>query len=543
MSTVGMGAAPAASPGGASQGKAGVPPAIELRGIDKRFGPVHANRSIDLVVERGHIHGIVGENGAGKSTLMSILYGFYEADAGEILVNGEAVRIRESRDAIRHGIGMVHQHFMLVDVFTVIENVILGAEDGPILRDSVGRCRRALRDLETKYGLEVAPDAVVGDLPVGPQQRVEILKALYRNADILILDEPTGVLTPQEADNLFRVLARLKGEGKTIILITHKLREIMAITDRVSVMRQGQMVAHRKTSETSPAELGELMVGRKVVAQLAKATAAPGKVQLEVNDLHVLDGHGIERVKGVSFSVRAGEIVGIAGVSGNGQTELLEALSGIRRPQAGTIAVVGEQLFPAPQYAPRTLSGHRVRHVPEDRQRMGLVTAFKASECMILGDQSDPAYHDKLGLLIDWGAVTKDAQTKMNAFDVRPPNPGLKAANFSGGNQQKIILAREMERDPKVLLVGQPTRGVDIGAIEFIHRRLLAMRDLGKAILLVSVELDEIFALSDRIIVMFDGQILGDMPAAEANEKKLGLLMAGVVDQGGTPESERRSGP
>ena len=505
-------------------------PAIELRGIDKRFGAVHANRAIDLIVERGHIHGIVGENGAGKSTLMSILYGFYQADAGEILVNGETVHIAEARDAIRHGIGMVHQHFMLVDVFTVIENVILGAEDGPLLRQSVARAHRSLEELAEKYHLEVDPDAVVGQLPVGAQQRVEILKALYRSAEILILDEPTGVLTPQEADHLFRVLARLRDEGKTIILITHKLREIMAITDRVSVMRQGQMVAHRVTKETSPAELGELMVGRKIVAQMSKATKAVGETRLVVENLRVRDTLGVERVKGVSFAVRAGEIVGIAGVSGNGQTELLEALSGIRRPAAGTVTVSGQQLFPSAHYAPSVLASHKVRHVPEDRQRMGLVTAFSATECMMLGDQADPAYQGRFGVLLNWQAVAKDAETKMKAFDVRPMAPALKAANFSGGNQQKMILAREMERDPDVLLVGQPTRGVDIGAIEFIHRRLLGMRDLGKAILLVSVELDEIFALSDRILVMFDGHIVGEMPAAEANEKKLGLLMAGVTD-------------
>ncbi len=506
------------------------PPAIELRGIDKRFGAVHANKSIDLIVERGHIHGIVGENGAGKSTLMSILYGFYHADAGEILVNGQPVRINEARDAIRHGIGMVHQHFMLVDVFTVIENVILGAEDGPLLRQSVGRARRTLEELAEKYHLEVDPNAVVGELPVGAQQRVEILKALYRSAEILILDEPTGVLTPQEADHLFRVLDRLRGEGKTILFITHKLREIMAITDRVSVMRQGQMVAHRVTKETSPAELGELMVGRKVVTQLSKATKQPGETRLVVENLRVRDTLGVERVKGVSFSVRAGEIVGIAGVSGNGQTELLEALSGIRRPAAGTITVSGEQICPSAHYSPSVVAAHKVRHVPEDRQRMGLVTAFTATECMMLGDQADPAYQQKNGILIDWAKVAKDAAAKMSAFDVRPMNPALKTANFSGGNQQKIILAREMERNPDVLLVGQPTRGVDIGAIEFIHRRLLAMRDLGKAVLLVSVELDEIFALSDRILVMFDGHIVGEVPAAEANEKKLGLLMAGVVE-------------
>ncbi|MDR3516454.1 MAG: ABC transporter ATP-binding protein [Azospirillaceae bacterium] len=504
------------------------PPAVALQGISKRFGTVLANQDIDLAVASGTIHGIVGENGAGKSTLMSILYGFYQADAGEILIDGTVVRIQGSADAIRHGIGMVHQHFMLVETFTVLENLALGAEDGPLLRRGLDRARRTLKQIGDTYGLSVDPDAIVGGLAVGQQQRVEILKALYREARILILDEPTGVLTPQEADHLFKVLAALRQQGKTVILITHKLREIMAITDNVSVMRQGRMVAHRKTAETSAAELSELMVGRKVVLHFDKAPARPGATALSVTGLHVTDGAGIERVKGVDLTVRAGEIVGIAGVAGNGQSELLEAIAGIRRPRAGRIRSGDIDLFPHPDFSSRRVRDHRIAHVPEDRHRTGMVGAFPARENVLLGEQDSPAFH-RHGL-IDWKRVSADATAKMTHFDVRPCDPTLKMANFSGGNQQKLILAREMERDPILLLVGQPTRGVDIGAIEFIHRRLLALRDAGKAILLVSVELEEIMSLSDRILVMFDGRIVGEVTVTDpgaVDERMLGLLMAG----------------
>jgi simple sugar transport system ATP-binding protein len=511
----------------------GGPPAIELRGIDKRFGPVHANRDIHLTVAAGTIHGIVGENGAGKSTLMSILYGFYQADGGDILVQGRVIRVKDSADALRQGIGMVHQHFMLVDTFTVVENVMLGAEGGPLTRRATRAAREDLIRLSSDHGLDIDPDALVGDLPVGLRQRVEILKALYRGAEILILDEPTGVLTPQEADHLFKVLDALRAQGKTILLITHKLREIMAITDRVSVMRRGRMVATLDTAQTSPEDLGELMVGRKVAARLPKADRSPGAPALEVEGLEVVDGAGVTRVKGLSFSVRHGEIVGVAGVSGNGQSELIEALAGIRQPTAGRVTVNGSPLFPDTAFLPETLRAHRVAHVPEDRIRTGLVTAFTCRESMMLGYQDDPAWRHRG--LIDWTAVTEDTRQKMEQYDVRPPNPLLKAANFSGGNQQKLILAREMERDPDVLLVGQPTRGVDIGAIEFIHRRLLAMREAGKAILLVSVELDEILGLADRILVMFDGRIMGDLRAEAADERTLGLLMAGCDPTSSTP--------
>jgi ABC-type uncharacterized transport system ATPase subunit len=513
----------------ASAGAAGIQvrpapaPAVEMRGIEKHFGPVHANRAVSLSVAKGTIHGIVGENGAGKSTLMSILYGFYEADAGEILIDGQPAAIRSSSDAIARGIGMVHQHFMLVEPFTVLENVMLGAEGGARLKAGVGRARGMLHDLEQRYGLRVDPDAIVGDLPVGLQQRVEILKALYRGAETLILDEPTGVLTPQEADELFRILAALRSQGKTIILITHKLREIMAITDAVTVMRQGAVVADVATAATGREQLAELMVGRKVLLRVDKGIARPGAPLLEVRGLEVVDARGVRRVKDVSFTVRAGEIVGIAGVSGNGQSELLAVLSGMTRPTAGEILVDGRPV--ESDANARRLRVLGVGHIPEDRHREGLIMDFPAWECSILGHHDDPTYNGRV--LMDRGAVIGLCRALMRDYDVRPPDPWLKAASFSGGNQQKIVVGREMERDPAVLLVGQPTRGVDIGAIEAIHRRLIVLRDRGKAILLVSVELDEIRALSDRILVMFDGVLMGEAAGETADERRLGLMMAG----------------
>jgi simple sugar transport system ATP-binding protein len=505
------------------------PPAIELRGISKAFGPVQANKDIAISVRKGTIHGIIGENGAGKSTLMSILYGFYKADAGEIFINGKPTAIPNSQAAIRAGIGMVFQHFKLVDNFTVVENVVLGAEDGALIRGSLAKARKSLDDLEREYELEVDPDALVQDLSVGHLQRVEILKALYRQADILILDEPTGVLTPDEADHLFRILGNLKEQGKTIILITHKLREIMEITDTVSVMRRGEMTATVRTADTSPEELAELMVGRKVLLHVPKGPASPGKTVLEVKDLRVRDEHKVERLKGVSFHIRAGEILGIAGVAGNGQSELLAVLGGMM-VGTGTVMLNG---------APLDLSGRQcngrsrreagIAHVPEDRQHLGLIMDFMAWENMAFGYQNDPAYQQNR-LLMDNGALLRDAEGKMERFDVRPPNPMLPAKNFSGGNQQKIVVAREIERSPDLLLVGQPTRGVDIGAIEFIHRQIVALRDAGKAILLVSVELDEIMSLADRIAVMFDGRIMGERLPDQTNPREIGLMMAGIDD-------------
>lgn len=501
--------------------------AIELKGISKAFGPVQANRDINIAVPKGTIHGIIGENGAGKSTLMSILYGFYKADAGQIFVDGKLTPIPDSQSAIRAGIGMVFQHFKLVQNFTVLENVILGAEDGPMLSTSLTRARKALADLAREYELDVDPDALIEDLSVGHQQRVEILKALYRQADILILDEPTGVLTPDEADHLFRILKGLKDQGKTVILITHKLREIMEATDNVSVMRRGTMVATVKTADSSPESLAELMVGRKVLLEVAKEPANPGAVVLSVKDLRIKDDHGVERLKGVSFDIRAGEILGIAGVAGNGQSELLAALGGMMKA-SGKITMQGVDLPLSGKGADgqsRRAAG--IAHVPEDRHHHGLILDFSAWENVALGYHNDPAYQ-KNALFMDNDALIADTEKKMARFDVRPPIASLPAKSFSGGNQQKIVVAREMERNPTLLLIGQPTRGVDIGAIEFIHKQIVALRDAGTAVLLVSVELDEIMSLSDRIAVMFDGQIMGLRDPATTNERELGLLMAGM---------------
>ena len=507
-----------------SAAQSDTPTALELRGIDKWFGPVHANNNISFAVPTGTIHGIVGENGAGKSTLMSIVYGYYQADAGDIIVNGETVRIHAPEDALGHGIGMLHQHFMLVEPFTVLENIVLGAEHGEMLQPSLDAARQELERLGRDYNLEVDPDAVVETLPVGLRQRIEILKALYRGADTLILDEPTGVLTPQEVDHLFRILRALRDQGKTVILITHKLREIMALTENVTVMRQGEVVANVKTSETSREQLAELMVGRSVLLRVKKSPARPSDIVLSIEKLSVSDSAGIPRVKDVSFDIRAGEIVGVAGVAGNGQSELLEALSGIRKPDSGRLLFKGDDITEQ-THAARARRTLGMAHVPEDRHRMGLVISFFANESAILGHHHHPKYTGSL--LMKREAILADVCEKMESYDIRPPNPLLRTSSFSGGNQQKIVLAREMDTDPDILLVGQPTRGVDIGAIEFIHQRLIEMRDAGKAILLVSVELDEIMSLADRVLVMFDGEIIGEVAQDQATEQILGLMMAG----------------
>lgn len=503
------------------------PNAIELIGISKAFGSVQANKDINIAIPRGTIHGIIGENGAGKSTLMSILYGFYRADAGQILVNGTVTAIPDSQSAIRAGIGMVFQHFKLVQNFTVLENVILGAEDGPFLNTSLSKARRILADLSREYELDVDPDALIEDLSVGHQQRVEILKALYRQADILILDEPTGVLTPDEADHLFRILRGLRDQGKTVVIITHKLREIMETTDNVSVMRRGTMVGTVKTADTSPEALAELMVGRKVLLEVEKTPAKMGEIILSVQNLSVKDADGVLRLKNISFDIRAGEILGIAGVAGNGQSELLEALGGIA-PAIGTVVLNGKSL-PLTGGNGQSRRAAGVGHVPEDRQVLGLIMDFTAWENVALGYHNAPEYQ-KNAVLMDNAALRADTARKMETYDVRPPIPTLAAKSFSGGNQQKIVVAREMERNPDLLLIGQPTRGVDIGAIEFIHKQIIALRDAGKAVLLVSVELDEIMSLSDRIMVMFDGQIMGTRDPETTNERDLGLLMAGMTD-------------
>ncbi|MBL8808036.1 MAG: ABC transporter ATP-binding protein [Rhodospirillales bacterium] len=500
--------------------------ALALSGVDKRFGAVHANRAIDLSVAPGSIHGIVGENGAGKSTLMGVVYGYYRPDAGSIRVDGTPVDIASPQDAIRAGIGMVHQHFMLVETFTVLENILLGAEGGALLARGEIEAREGLARLMAEYALDVDLDARVADLDVGAQQRVEILKALWRGARILILDEPTAVLTPQETDRLFALLAKWRAQGRTVVLITHKLREILAITDRVTVMRRGAVVATLETARTSQDELAELMVGRRVLLRVDKRAAVPGAEILRAENLRHVDVRGVERLRGVSFAVHAGEIVGIAGVSGNGQSELVETLAGLKPLAGGTIVYKGARLGPpGTADAARAVRHAHIAHVPEDRLRMGLIASFAARESAILGYHEDGELGP--GPFLDPDATRRRTARLMAAFDVRPPLPDLRSGSFSGGNQQKIVLGREIDRDPDLLIVGQPTRGVDIGAIEFIHRRLVALRDAGKAILLVSCELDEILSLADRILVMFDGRIAGELPRAGADEKHLGLLMAG----------------
>ena len=505
-----------------------VAPAIELKGISKAFGAVKANKNISLRIKSGSIHGIIGENGAGKSTLMSILYGYYKADIGEIFIKGKSTIIQDSQAAIKAGIGMVFQHFKLVQNFTVLENIILGVEDGVMLRPSLQKARQTLSELAREYGLSVDPNASIQDLSVGYQQRVEILKALYRQANILILDEPTGVLTPSEASQLFRILQRLRSEGKTIVLITHKLREIMDVTETVSVMRQGEMVGYKKTESTNKEDLAEMMVGRSVLLRINKSATKPGNAVFSVRDLVVKDDLDVTRVKNVNLDIHEGEILGLAGVTGNGQTELLEALSGIRKIESGEIQLFNETISNKSNFFdPKSLKEKGLAHVPEDRQRMGLVTDFKAYENLIFGYHHQEPF-SKSSVLKE-KEILSFSKKVMEEYDVRPRSPNLITSNFSGGNQQKIILSRELNENPKVLLVGQPTRGVDIGAIEFIHQRLIDMRDKGAAILLVSVELEEVLSLSDRIVVMFDGNIVGEKINKDVTDRELGLLMAGVA--------------
>ncbi len=502
------------------------PLAIELRDVSKSFGEVQANKNISLKIERGHIHGIVGENGAGKSTLMNILYGLHTADSGDILINGEIAPIRSSADAIGLGIGMVHQHFMLVSNFSVLENVMLGSEGGALLNEGREDTLETLTRLSDEYQMHVDPHAIIEDLPVGTRQRVEIIKAIKAGANILILDEPTGVLTPQEADSLFEILRTLKERGVTVLLITHKLAEIMAITDAVSIIRDGRVVGHRKTSETSTGELAELMVGREVLLEVDRGNASPKEIRLSARNLGCVSSSHTPALADMNFNVRAGEILGIAGVAGNGQSELLEILSGMRKPDEGRLEILGQQLDANSWKSPAEMRDLGVGHIPEDRHHHGLVLEFEARENMIFGFQRSSLGGD--GYLLDPKAIGEHCVERMQAFDVRPPNPALNAKNFSGGNQQKIVIAREMHANPQVLIVGQPTRGVDIGAIEFIHKQLIELRDKGCAILLVSVELDEILGLSDRIMVMNNGQQVGIIDREDADERTLGLMMAGI---------------
>ena len=505
-----------------------ISPILELSKINKSFGHVQANKDISLKINKGTIHGIIGENGAGKSTLMSIVFGLYQADSGTISINGNVIKLKSPRDSIVSGIGMVHQHFMLVENFTVLENIILGFEGELVFGKKLEQAKKNLANLCETYKLNIDLNSVISDLSVGFRQRVEILKSLYRGAEILILDEPTGVLTPQEVDELFKILRSLQKEGKTIVLITHKLNEIMALTSEVSVMRQGEIVGHKKTESTDKEELAEMMVGRSVLLRIDKTEAKKGDVVFRVNNLEVKDDLDVTRVKNVNFEIHAGEILGLAGVTGNGQTELLEALSGIRKVELGEIELFNEIISDQNNYLnPRDLKEKGLAHVPEDRQRMGLISDFKAYENLIFGYHHQEPF-SKSSILKDKNILSYSNKV-MTEYDVRPQSPNLITSNFSGGNQQKIILGRELNENPKVLLVGQPTRGVDIGAIEFIHQRLIDMRNQGTAILLVSVELEEVLSLSDRIVVMFDGKIVGEKVNQDVTDRDIGLLMAGIV--------------
>jgi general nucleoside transport system ATP-binding protein len=495
---------------------------LELRGITKEFPGIVANDHVDFDLAAGEVHALLGENGAGKSTLMNILYGLYKADAGEIRLRGKPVSFSSAKDAIEVGIGMVHQHFMLIPVMTVAENIVLGNEpkrEG-VFFDERGAEER-VRELSQRFGLIVDPTALVSQITVGQQQRVEILKALYRGAEILILDEPTAVLTPQEATELFEIIQSLRADGKSIIFISHKLNEVLEIADRITVLRRGKKIETVPREGATEELLARAMVGREVLLRVNKPPAKPGDVLLEVEDLHVFDERGIEKVCGVSFSVRAGEIVGIAGVDGNGQTELIDAITGLRRSQSGAVKVAGRECLHA---TPRDMLDRGVGHIPEDRQRRGLVLEFSIAENIALHDYSKPP-DAKWGWLFP-AKLVEAARMLIKQFDVRGGGPLTRAGGLSGGNQQKVVVAREIARDPKVLIAAQPTRGLDVGAIEYLHRRLVEERDEGRAILLISLELDEILSLSDRILVLYEGRIAGEHEG-EVSEEQIGLEMLG----------------
>jgi ABC-type uncharacterized transport system ATPase subunit len=504
-------------------------PAVEFRNISKAFGAVQANADVSFAIAKGSIHGVIGENGAGKSTLMSILYGYYNADGGQVLIDGAAQDIRTSHEAIALGIGMVHQHFMLVENMTVLDNVMLGNEGGFKLKAQRGAVEAQLRDICTRYRLDVDPLATVHDLSVGAQQRVEILKQIYRSANILILDEPTAVLTAQETASLFEILRLFKEQGKTIILITHKLGEIMAITDEVTVMRAGRVVGAVQTADTSKEQLANMMVGRPIQSELPRAPFNPGADVLTVAGLGLTDKSGVALLSEIDFTLRAGEVVAIAGVSGNGQSELLEILSGMRLPSSGRVDFLGRALpFAGRSHAdglPATFRDLGIGHVPEDRLRDGVIKDFSVMQNTVFGYEK--TVRNGWGLF-DFKRIAQRCAQLMTAFDVRPNNPNLRIGLLSGGNQQKVVIAREVAAQPKLMLVGQPTRGVDIGTIESIHTELLRLRDQGVAILLSSVELEEVRALADRIIVMSGGRITGILPIDEFDTTRIGLLMGGL---------------
>ena len=495
---------------------------LELKNITKTFGSVVANNDVSITVHPGTIHAIVGENGAGKSTIMRIAYGFYNADDGEIWLDGNRVDIRTPHDAIANGIGMVHQHFMLVDDMTVAENIILGAETGSATALDLEKANAEIQKLSDELRLNVNPKTLIEELSVGQQQRVELLKALYRDAEILILDEPTAVLSPQEVEEFFGILRRMKEQGKTVIIITHKLDEVLAISDEVTVMRDGKVVGNVRTSETDARGLARMIVGRDVLLRVEKVDAKPSNVVLSVKDLKVLGKHGLS-VDGVSFDVRAGEIVGMAGIEGNGQTELIESIAGLCKPYSGHIEFEGVDVT---DLSARHLKELGIAHIPEDRHRRGLLLNSDLAENSILGVHYRPPVTAGAGFMSST-AIGKRVGEIIQNFDVRPPNPELAAKSLSGGNQQKLIIGREFELDPKLLLVSQPTRGVDIGAIEFIHRKLIELRDKGRAVLLVSAELEEVTALADRLLVIREGKIVGEVDPKTASVEEIGLMMTG----------------
>ncbi|HKC21460.1 MAG TPA: ABC transporter ATP-binding protein [Gaiellaceae bacterium] len=498
------------------------PAVLELRGITKQFPGVLANDHIDFDLRRGEVHALLGENGAGKSTLMSILYGLYTADSGQILMDGKPVTIASPKHAIELGIGMVHQHFMLIPVMTVTENIVLGQEptrDG-VLLDYDAAAKR-VRDLSESFGLAVNPSARIQEITVGQQQRVEILKALYRGAEILILDEPTAVLTPQEAGELFEIINSLKEQGKSIVFISHKLNEVLEIADRISVLRRGKLIETIPREGATEAGLARSMVGREVLLRVEKKPAQPGDRLLQVDDLVVRDDRGLEAVRGVTFEVRTGEIVGVAGVDGNGQSELIDALTGLRRPASGRIVIAGHDLSHA---TAREALDAGMGHIPEDRHRRGLVLDFNLAENLVLHDYGREPF-SYLGW-INPRRWLRWARGLLNEFDVRGGGPTTRGGSLSGGNQQKVVIAREVSRDPSVLIAAQPTRGLDVGAIEFVHRRLVEQRDAGKAVLLVSLELEEIVSLSDRILVLYEGRIVAEFPP-DVSEEELGFAMVG----------------
>ena len=498
------------------------PQVLEMRHVTKRFPGIVANDGVDFDLREGEVHALLGENGAGKSTLMNILYGLYHPDEGEILIKGQPVRLGSPSAAIDAGVGMVHQHFMLIPVMTVAENIVLAVEpkrEGVLL--DMSEAERRVREISDRYGLAVDPGARIQDITVGQQQRVEILKALYRDAEILVLDEPTAVLTPQEAQELFEVVRQLTSRGKSIVFISHKLNEVLEIADRITVLRRGKLVETLPAAGATEESLARLMVGREVLLRVAKTPAQPSEPLLQVDDLHVMDDRGIEKVRGATFEVRAGEIVGLAGIDGNGQTELIDAMTGLRGVASGSVRVDGQDV------TKESAHGHLeagIGHIPEDRQRRGLVLEYSIAENIALHDyRSQPA--SRFGWLFP-GRLIERARTLIRDFDVRGGVPNTRSGSLSGGNQQKVVLAREIERDPKVLIAAQPTRGLDVGAIEFVHRRLIEERDEGRAILLVSLELEEVLSLADRILVLYEGEIVGEFPPT-ATEEELGFAMTG----------------